>query len=196
MELMTLDMNRRYSFADYLTWWDDKRRELFDGIVHMMSPASALSHATIVGNLYADLNIYIRNCRCGCRVFTAPFDVRLPQNGEKENDKIYTVVQPDICLVCDPGKLDECGCIGAPEMIVEVLSPSTLKRDMNDKYRIYETAGVKEYWTVATKDKSVIVFLLQENGKYAEGIVYDDKSSVPVQSLPGLEINAEELFRY
>jgi Uma2 family endonuclease len=194
MEL-TLDMNRRYTFADYLTWWDDKRRELFDGCVHLMSPAPALSHATVVGNVYTDLKNYIRNRKGACKVFTAPFDVRLPGNGEKEDNRIYTVVQPDICLVCNPEKLDERGCIGAPDMIVEVLSPATLKYDMNDKYRIYEAAGVKEYWTIAPKDKSVIVFLLQENGEYAEGIMYSEKSNIPVQSLPGLEIKADELFQ-
>ncbi|MDR3267387.1 MAG: Uma2 family endonuclease [Tannerella sp.] len=194
MELL-LDMNRRYTFADYLTWWDDKRRELFDGFVHLMSPAPALSHANVVGNVYTDLKNYIRNRKGACKVFTAPFDVRLPRNGEKEDDKIYTVVQPDICLVCNPEKLDERGCIGAPDMIVEVLSPATLKYDMNDKYRIYEAAGVKEYWAIAPKDKSVIVFLLQKNGEYAEGIMYNEKSNIPVQSLPGLEIEANELFQ-
>lgn len=193
MEL-TLDMNRRYTYADYMTWWDDTRRELIDGFIHLMSPAASMSHARISGRIYNPMYNYLNRRKGKCEVFTAPFDVRLPKNGEKEDDKIYTVVQPDICLVCDPAKLDERGCLGAPDMIVEVLSPSTRKHDLNDKYRLYEASGVKEYWVVEPKS-DVTVFLLQEDGAYAKGIVYADKTKIPMHSLPGLEIDMEELFR-
>ncbi|MDR1632300.1 MAG: Uma2 family endonuclease [Dysgonamonadaceae bacterium] len=192
MELI-LDMNRRYTYADYMTWWDDKRRELIDGFINMMSPAATISHARISGKIYYSMCNYINRRKGKCEVFTAPFDVRLPKNGEKEDDKIYTVVQPDICLICDPAKLDERGCIGAPDMIVEVLSPSTRKYDLNDKFRLYEASGVKEYWVVEPKS-DISVFLLQEDGVYAEGIVYAGKVKVPVHNLPGLEIDTEELF--
>ncbi|GHU80042.1 hypothetical protein FACS1894145_5550 [Bacteroidia bacterium] len=192
MEL-TLNLNRRYTYADYMTWWDDKRRELINGIIKMMSPAASMSHARISGWIYNSMYNYVNRHKGKCEVFTAPFDVRLPKNGEKEDDKIYTVVQPDICLVCDPAKLDERGCIGAPDMIVEVLSPSTRKHDLNDKYRLYEASGVKEYWAVEPKS-DITVFLLQEDGAYGEGIVYTEKVKVPVHSLPGLEIDMEKLF--
>lgn len=192
MELI-LNPNRRYTYADYMTWWDDKRRELIDGFIQVMSPAASLSHARISGRIYHAVYNYIALHGGQCEVFTAPFDVRLPKNGEKEDNEIHTVVQPDICLVCDPSKLDEHGCIGAPDMIVEVLSPSTRKHDLNDKYRLYETSGVKEYW-VAEPKSDVTVFLLQEDGAYAKGIVYTGKVKIPVHSLPGLEIDMEKLF--
>ncbi|GHT61379.1 hypothetical protein AGMMS50239_12190 [Bacteroidia bacterium] len=192
MEL-TLDMNRRYTYADYMTWWDDKRRELINGFIKMMSPAASMSHARISGRIYNSMYNYVNRRKGKCEVFTAPFDVRLPKNGEKEDNEIYTVVQPDICLVCDSAKLDERGCIGAPDMIVEVLSPSTRKHDLNDKYRLYETSGVKEYWVIEPKS-DVTIFLLQEDGTYDKGIVYTEKVKVPVHSLPGLEIDIEELF--
>jgi len=194
MELI-LDMQKRYSYADYLTWLDDKRRELFEGFIKMMSPAPTASHAKAVVTIAARLFNYIDRRKGQCEVFAAPFDVRLPQNGEKEDEKIYTVVQPDICLVCDPEKIDERGCIGAPDMIVEVLSPSTRKHDLNDKYRLYEAAGVKEYWVAALKDRDVTVFLLHENGAYAEGVIYTGAMKIPVRSLPGLELEADDLFR-
>ncbi|MDR3250855.1 MAG: Uma2 family endonuclease [Tannerella sp.] len=193
MEL-TLDMNKRYTYADYMTWWDDKRRELIDGFIKMMSPAATLSHAKSVARINYCLFDYIKGHKGQCQVFTAPFDVRLPKNGEKEDNKIFSVVQPDICVVCDPSKLDERGCLGAPDMIVEVLSPSTRKHDLNDKYRLYEAYGVKEYWVVEPKSKDVAVFILQDDNTYAEGLIYTGKVNIPVQSLPGLEIDSEDLF--
>ena len=194
MELV-LDMNRRYTYADYLTWWDDKRRELIDGFIKMMSPAATLSHAKVVGRVfYAAIN-HIKRNHGTCNVFTAPFDVRLPKNGETADNQIYTVVQPDIIVVCDPSKLEERGCLGAPDMIVEVLSPSTRKYDLHDKFNLYEASGVKEYWVIAPKeDKDVTVFLLQDDGKYSEGTLYTGNVKIPVQSLPGLEIDTQDLF--
>ena len=129
MEL-SLDLSKRYTYADYLTWLDDKRRELFDGFIKMMSPAPRRIHAEIGFNISWHLGAILKKNRGKCKVFVAPFDVRLPKNGETTDDKIYTVVQPDICVVCDMSKLDKRGCCGAPDLIVEVLSPSTLKRDV------------------------------------------------------------------
>ncbi|MDR0815121.1 MAG: Uma2 family endonuclease [Bacteroidales bacterium] len=193
MELV-LDMNRQYTYADYLTWWDDKRRELINGFIKMMSPAATMSHAVVVGRVFNAAYNHINRNHGSCKVFTAPFDVRLPRNGEKANNKIYSVVQPDIIVVCDPSKLDEAGCIGAPDMVVEVLSPSTRKYDLHDKFNLYEASGVKEYWTIAPKDKDVTVFLLQDDGKYSEGTLYTGNVKIPVQSLPGLEIDTQDLF--
>ncbi|MDR2692515.1 MAG: Uma2 family endonuclease, partial [Dysgonamonadaceae bacterium] len=126
----------------------------------------------------------------------APFDVRLPKSGETADNKIYTVVQPDICVVCDPQKLDDNGCIGAPDLIVEIQSPSTAKRDLNEKFFKYEEAGVKEYWVVYPKEKALTVFLLQENGKYNDGTTYEYEGKVPVSIFKGLEIDLKELFDY
>ncbi|MDR1022482.1 MAG: Uma2 family endonuclease [Prevotellaceae bacterium] len=192
MEL-TLDMNRQYTYADYLQWLDDKRRELINGFIRMMS-APATTHARVVRDLNAILYNFISRRKGKCEVFAAPFDVRLPKNGEKDDDKIFSVVQPDIVVICDLSKIDEKGCLGAPDMVVEVLSPDTRKYDLNDKFNLYEASGVKEYWTVAPADKDVTVFLLQENGRYDKGVIYRSGAKIPVQTLPGLEVDTEELF--
>jgi Uma2 family endonuclease len=127
-------------------------------------------------------------------VYHAPFDVRLPKNGETADDKIYTVVQPDICVICDQKKLDEKGCLGAPDLVVEVQSPSTAKHDLNEKFHLYEEAGVKEYWVVFPRDKGLTVFLLQEDGKFDRGTSYEFEGKVPVSIFKGLEIDLQELF--
>jgi len=198
---LTLDPKQRYSYADYLTWLDEKRRELFDGFISFMSPAPVAEHADISLNITTEINNHLKKCKCGCKIFYAPFDVRLPKNGEKEHKDIFTVVQPDICVICDLSKIDKRGCLGAPDMIVEILSPSTAKKDYSIKYNLYERAGVKEYWIVSPEAKYVEIFLLQEDGKYAEGIIYEEKdypeekNLIPVGILPGLEIDFNDIFR-
>ena len=122
MESLVLDLNKRYSYADYLTWIDDLRRELIDGFIKLF-PAPRMAHAKVSFNITWHLGAILKKNKGNCEVFYAPFDVRFPKDGETENDKIYTVVQPDICVVCDPSKLDEAGCCGAPDMIVEIFSP-------------------------------------------------------------------------
>lgn len=187
---------QRYSYADYLTWTDDKMRELIDGMVYAFS-APFLNHARATANFFGKMWSHINRRKGKCEVFTAPFDVRLPINEETDDDKIYNVVQPDICVVCDPSKLDERGCIGAPDLIVEVISPSTCKKDLNLKFHLYEKAGVHEYWVVYPNDKAVTVFLLKPEGNYDEGITYElinGANKVPVQTLQGLVIDLEELF--
>ena len=124
----------------------------------------------------------------------APFDVRLPKNGETDHDKIYTVVQPDISVICDLTKIDIDGCCGASDMVVEVLSLSTTKRDMNDKFSLYEKSGVKEYWVVHPDEKGIQVFLLQENGKYDNGTLYERKGKVPVHIFDDYPIELDEIF--
>jgi Uma2 family endonuclease len=194
MEL-TLDLNRQYTYADYLTWVDDKRRELVNGFVKLMSAAST-AHGSISMNIATDLNNHIRRHNGDCMVFSAPFDVRLPRNGERENDKIYTVVQPDICVICDPAKLDHRGCLGAPDLVVEILSPSSLRYDLTEKFTLYESSGVREYWVVSPKEPSVNVFLLQPDGKYDSGTVYEyDVEAVPVHIFEGLQLQWKNIFR-
>ena len=192
MEL-TLDLKKRYSYADYLTWADDIRRELIEGFIKMF-PAPRRIHAEVSANITWHLGYVIRKNKGKCKVFSAPFDVRFPKNGETENNKIFTVVQPDICVICDPTKLDEDGCLGAPDMIVEILSPSTGKRDLSEKFILYEAHGVKEYWIVYPQDKAVHIFLLQENGKYDNGIVYERKGKIPIQIFDGYLIDWDDIF--
>jgi Uma2 family endonuclease len=192
MEL-SLDLNKRYTYADYLTWWDDKRRELIDGFVHLMSAPMRL-HARLSFKLSNRMNSMVEKRKGNCHIYYAHFDVRLPLNGSSDDNKIYNVVQPDICVICDLTKLDDRGCIGAPDLIVEVLSPSTLKYDWNYKFNLYEKAGVREYWIVDPKAKTVNVFLLQPDGKYDDGTVYECNQKAPVFIFEGLEIDLNELF--
>jgi Uma2 family endonuclease len=160
----------------------------------MMSPAPRVGHARVSSDISWHLKSVVRKNKGKCEVFYAPFDVRLPKQGETADDKIDTVVQPDICVVCDLSKIDERGCCGAPDMIVEILSPSTLKRDTNEKFTLYEESGVKEYWIVHPDSKAINVFLLQENGKYDEGTVYELEGKIPVYVFDNYLIDLKEIF--
>jgi Uma2 family endonuclease len=190
---LDLDVSKRYTYADYLTWLDDRRMELIDGFIHFMS-APVRIHAHVSMELSTIIRTFIKKRKGKCRIYYAPFDVRLPSNNETEDSKIYNVVQPDICVICDLSKLDDKGCIGAPDLIVEVLSPSTLKNDWNYKFNLYEAAGVREYWIIDPKTKVVNVFLLQPDGKYDFGTVYECNQKAPVHIFEGLEIDLSELF--
>ena len=187
---------RLFTYADYLDWQDEKMREIINGIVYSFSAPFREHAATTISFLKKALP-FISRRKGMCKIYTAPFDVRFPKNGETADDKIYNVVQPDICVICDPSKLDKRGCIGAPDLIVEVFSPSTGKRDANEKFLLYESSGVREYWLVYPESQAVNVFLLQPNGKYDEGTIYEvinNQTKVPVQTLEGLIIDLEELF--
>ena len=184
----------RYTYADYLTWLDDKRRELINGFIHLMS-APMYRHADVSSELCTLFRTFIKKKKGKCKAFHAPFDVRLPLHGSTEDGKIYDVVQPDVCVVCDMSKLDDKGCIGAPDLVVEVLSPSTMKYDWHYKFNLYEAAGVREYWVVDPKEEIVTIFLLQPTGKYDMGTEYDRDQKAPVHILKGLEINLNKLFK-
>ena len=193
MEL-SLDMKKRYTYADYLTWLDDQSRELIHGVIKLMSPSPRVRHAEVSFNIAGNLWTILKKHKGKCKVFSAPFDVRFPKRGEMTDDKIDTVVQPDICVICDLSKLDERGCCGAPDMIVEILSPSTSKKDLNEKFDLYEESGVKEYWVVHPNDKAITVFLLQENGKYDEGVTYEWGGSIPVHIFNNYPIEFDDIF--
>ena len=193
LPVIQLDFTKRYTYADYLTWFDDVRRELIDGFIHIMS-APIRAHQHISSELFTFVKTFINKRKGKCHIYYAPFDVRLPKNGETEDDKIYNVVQPDICVICDLSKLDDRGCIGAPDLIVEVSSPSTLKKDWNYKFNLYEKSGVKEYWIVNPKTKIVNAFILQPDGYYDIGTEYDCTQKAPVHIFDGLEIDLKKLF--
>ena len=176
---------RRYTYADYRTWDDSERWELIDGIPYAMSPAPTRSHQKVVGRIYSRLEHFLRGKTC--EVYISPFDVRL--NAGTKDD---TVVQPDILVVCDKSKLDESGCTGAPDMVVEVLSPSTARRDRWLKFTRYIKAGVREYWIVDPETKTASVHLLKD-GAYTVD-VYSDEDTVPVHVLDGCKIDLGEVF--
>jgi Uma2 family endonuclease len=189
---ITLDTNKRYSYADYLTWMDDKRRELINGFVSLMTPAPARLHQKVSGYIFNKIYNFLTDKKC--EVYSAPFDVRLPKNGEKTAEKIYNVVQPDITVICDSEKLDDRGCIGAPDLIVEILSPSTSKRDLTDKYDLYEKSGVKEYWIVRPNENTIQKFVLGSKSKYEFKGTFTEDDEISPDIFPDLQINVNEVF--
>ncbi len=192
MELQ-LDLNKQYTFADYLTWFDDKRRELWNGFIKLMTPAPNLYHQKVSSRLHGLFFIHFFKNN-PCQLFHAPFDVRFPENGETDPKKIKTVVQPDIVIVCDKNKLDKYGCIGAPDFIAEIISPSTAKRDMDDKFKLYEKHGVKEYWIVFPFDQIIQSFILKDK-KFVKNGIYVRKDKIQVHILNNkVEIDLKDIF--
>ena len=127
-----------------------------------------------------------------CQTFSAPFDVRLPKGTEPENE-IFTVVQPDLCVICDPAKIDERGCKGAPDLIIEILSPGNSTKEMKTKFDIYEEVGVREYWLVEPKNRIVLIYILV-NGKYQGLPPFTEEDIVKSTIFEGLEVPVAELF--
>lgn len=187
-----LDLTRQYSYADYVKWRLRERIELIQGYIRKMSPAPNRRHQRIVGNLYLPFGNYFRGQPC--QVFVAPFDVRLPRRDKQTNEEIYTVVQPYVCVICDRSKLDEAGCIGAPDLVIEVLSKGNTKKEMREKFDAYEEAGVREYWIVQPEYDNLLVYTLAENGRYTGQHPYTTDDSISPTIFPELSINLEEIF--
>ncbi len=174
----------RYTYGEYLHWPDDVRYELIDGQAWMMAPAPTIEHQDIAGDIYYQLRQALEGAPC--RVLIAPVDVRLPRSGEADDD-IDTVVQPDVLLVCDSAKIDRRGVRGAPDWVAEVLSPSTAARDQIAKRRIYERAGVREYWLVHPTDRTLTVHWLVD-GRYGIPEISELKGSTALAILPEVAI--------
>jgi len=181
---LALRTEKHYTYADYLQWPDETRYELIDGEAFLMSPAPLVEHQEVAGEVYYQL----RNQLDGqpCRPYIAPVDVRLPRKDEADA-AIDTVVQPDILVVCDPRKIDRRGVRGAPDWVLEVLSPSTAAHDQIAKRRTYERAGVREYWLVHPGDRTLTVYLL-DNGQYGRPEIYELKDATPIGVLSGVSI--------
>ena len=191
MELNEPDVSyNNYTYADYLTWSMDKMVELIKGKVYKMIPAPKKNHQSVSWRLSGVLYNYLNNKTC--KAFTAPFDVRLPTKSTHDAD-ITTVVQPDISVICDLTKLDEAGCIGAPDLIVEILSKGNNKKELQNKYEVYEESGVKEYWIINTEKQNLIVYTLI-NGNYKPSKLFTTGDEITTNILPGLVINLEDIF--
>jgi Uma2 family endonuclease len=176
--------NVHHTYGDYLGWPEDVRYELIDGDAFLMAPAPDLEHQEIAGELFFQLRTALDQSRC--RAFVAQVDVRLPEADEAD-DSIDTVVQPDVLVVCNPERLDRRGVRGAPDFVIEVLSPATASHDHTRKRRIYERAGVQEYWLVHPTDRMVTIYRLRE-GEYGKPEVQDLAGETPVAVLPGVAI--------
>lgn len=190
MELADLNINNNYSYADYLKWNFKERVELIKGKLFKMSPAPNRIHQGLSGYLFYLL--YDRLKGNPCKVYSAPFDVRLPGKSKEDKD-VFTVLQPDLCVICDQSKLDPRGCIGAPDIVVEILSPSNNVVELKNKYDVYEQAGVTEYWVVSPQDKTFLVYTLRD-GKYTASRLMVAGDVVTSSVLDGLSIDLADMF--
>lgn len=191
MQLSDLDFNKTYSYADYLKWTFEERLELIKGKIFKMTPAPAPVHQRISWIISGELYNALKNK--SCRAYTAPFDVRLPKKGEKEDKKIFTVVQPDICVICDPSKVDARGCTGAPDIVIEILSPGNNEKELRFKYEVYEESGVKEYWIVSPQDKTFLKYTLT-SGHYAASRLMTIGEKVSTNILKDFTLDLDIVF--
>lgn len=185
-----LDLNGTYTYADYLKWRFEERLELFRGKIFRMSPAPNRYHQDISGNLYFSLAKVLK--KGNCNLYAAPFDVRLVKIKAK-NEKIETVVQPDLCVICDVEKLDDRGCIGAPDLIVEILSPGNTKKEMGIKFDLYQENEVKEYWIIDPNEKTVLMYVLHEN-KFIGLKPFIEDDNIKSTLFPDLNFPLSEIF--
>lgn len=194
-DISQLDLKKRYTYKDYLSWQLEEAVELIRGKIFRMSPAPSLSHQWISSELHNQIHNFLKGKPC--RAFAAPFDVRLPLPiHHQKGEAIDTVVQPDISVICDLSKLDARGCLGPPDWIIEILSKSTSKKDLTEKFDIYQHAGVREYWVVHPYEGTVIPYVLSQDGTYQifriRPFVKDEE--VPVSIFPDFNIQLDSVF--
>ncbi len=194
-QLSQLDLNADYSYADYLNWSLEETIELIKGKISLMSPSPSLSHQRIstqyTGILYANFK------KKPCQLFAAPFDVRLycRRQSVVANQDIYSVVQPDLCVICDAEKLDPRGCLGVPDWIIEILSQGNSKKEMQTKYELYRESGVKEYWIVYPFEQAVHQFVFDEVQDKNQLInMFSGEDTATPQLFPDLQIDLQEVF--
>jgi len=193
-DISQLDLSKTYTYADYLTWQFNERLELIKGWIYKMSPAPRRLHQEVEGNIYLEVGSYFKKTKC--KTYQSPFDVRLIKNKGQSDKKITTVVQPDICVICDLNKLDDRGCVGAPDLIIEVLSPSTMKKDYYEKFNLYQENGVREYWLVNPEGRSLQIFYL-ENDEYQEYETLEEKDEIITSKIfPELNFPMTSVFEY
>ena len=177
-----------YTYADYKEWELDEgeRYELINGEAYLMS-APNTKHQEILTQLFGQFYVFLRGKPC--RMYPAPYDVRLFYEEDESDD---TVVQPDIVVICDEKKRGTEGCRGAPDLAVEILSPSNTAVEMDRKFKVYREAGVREYWLINPETNTLTVYRFQNGTIFTDA--YGKTDTVPVAILPGLNILLEEVF--
>lgn len=185
------DASLTYTYADYLKWKFEERLELFRGKIFKMGAPNTM-HQTVVLNLGRDFSNYLKGKTC--RVFVAPYDIRLPSKGRTRDEEITTVLQPDVCVICDPSKIDERGICGAPDLVVEILSPGNSKKEIRDKYELYEEAGVKEYWVVNPTEQNIFAFVREPEACFGPPKIYTGGDRLKSRCVPGFSIEVNEIF--
>ncbi len=184
------EYGHEYTYADYLKFQFEEMVELIRGKIYKMSPAPQTKHQIISTRLGGEIYAFLKGKKC--QVFDAPFDVVLPI-ANKRKKTATTVVQPDICVICDPKIIDELGCFGVPNLIIEILSASTEPKDRGIKYEVYKEAGINEYWIVSPNNETIEVYLL-EFGKYSLKHILGKNDKITPFSLPEIEIDLSEIF--
>jgi Uma2 family endonuclease len=185
-----IDISKSYNYADYLTWSDEERWEIIGGVPYNMSPAPSTRHQRTLGELHIAFRSVVRK---PCEVFLSPFDVRLSESYDEEVT-IENVVQPDLLVYCDKAKVDEKGGKGAPDLVVEILSPSTASKDIKTKLLLYQKFGVREYWIVDPDKDTVEVLSLDEKGRYVIRQSEEKEGTVESIHFKGLEVDLTALF--
>jgi Uma2 family endonuclease len=188
---LPLNQSKGFSYSDYLQWNDDQKWELIDGVVYNMTLAPSRKHQKISMELAWRLGRFFSNKNCD--VYTAPFDVRFPEEGEPDSH-IKNVVQPDISVICDKSKLDDRACKGAPDFIIEIVSPFTARKDLKEKLYLYESRGVKEYWLILPEDKILMQHTLA-NGNYGRAVIYSEEDKLSPSLFPALVIDLALVFQ-
>jgi len=191
-DINQLDLNKTYSYADYLTWQFQEKLELIRGKIFKISPAPSTTHQRISRKLTGFMISAFKNH--SRELFIAPFDVRLiDKKKSKLDQEIYTVVQPDLCVICDNEKIDERGAIGAPDLVIEILSPGNSNKEMKYKFDLYEEAGVLEYWIVNPADKTVFIYVLKEN-QFIGMHPLIEEDTIQSKLFPELDFTLESIF--
>jgi Uma2 family endonuclease len=192
-DINQLDFSKTYSFADYLTWKFEEMVELIRGKVARMA-VPLWQHQVVTGNIYRELSTFLEEKPCIALI--APIDVRIPKVPTDTDDKVFTVVQPDVCVLCDDKKQYNHihGWVGIPDLVVEIVSPSTRKRDLKDKKDIYEEAGVREYWVVFPNEKMVFQFVL-DNQKYRDYLIWGDSDVFESAIFPDFSLDLKKAFK-
>lgn len=183
-----LDLTKTYTYTDYLLWQFSERVELIKGFIQKMSPAPSSNHQSVSYNLTVCLAQNFR--RKPCRVFVAPFDVKLSIKSAKKDT---TIVQPDLCVICDENKIDDKCCNGSPDLIVEIISPNNRKHDLQTKFNLYLEAEVQEYWLVDPSDKMILIYSLKNN-EYLGSKPFIEGEKIKSQLFPDLDIAVDDVF--
>jgi Uma2 family endonuclease len=188
-----LDFSLKYSYADYLSWRFEQFVELIHGKIYPIAGPNEF-HQRLITKLSFQMYSYFEN-KDGCMVYPAPLDVQIPDQSQKnENKDVHTVVQPDICLVCDLNKLDKRGCLGAPDLVVEILSKGSAKKDMSTKFTLYQESGDKEYWIVEPSEKNVILYHSDENKQFVAKKPFVEDQIMRSIEFPELAIDLSKVF--
>jgi Uma2 family endonuclease len=193
-DISQLDLNGKYSYADYLNWHFDQAVEIINGRLFKMSPAPKVIHQSVSRNLTGIFWNYFK--KKPCRFFEAPFDVRLYDRKKSKvaEKEIYTVVQPDLCVICEISKIDENGCLGSPDLIIEILSKGNSKKEMQIKYDLYEECGIKEYLIVDPDHEIIHQFVANETGKFQLIKMHTTDHILSPVLFPDLKIELAEVF--